>query len=156
MKPISTLFSVLKTRSTYDASAESAPVPAICAIGVLATSIDLLTLRWLLAHNSNRFIAVTVAYALSVAVHFTLNKYLSFRNFERDIHRQLPRYFLVIAGSYVLTVGCVEIGVRLFALNAMVSKVFSIAFVFPLSFLAHRSFTFDRRLRSDAQPEDPI
>lgn len=117
---------------------------AICytAVGLVAAIVDLGTLRILLLLHAFLSAAVTGGYAASTCVHFTLNKYLSFRSFGRNIPQQAATYIAVILVVWAATLLSVEVLVRLLHMNAIIAKLISIPVVVPVSFLGHRHLTF--------------
>lgn len=92
-------------------------------IGGLGVAVDLLSLAALLRVHVLLVPAVTLAFAASVAVHFTLNKYYNFRNHDRPIARQAGTYLVVASSVWLLTVLWIEFFVRYFGVSVMVAKV---------------------------------
>jgi len=122
-------------------------------VGVLSLGADLFTLRLLLTLDVPRYVAVTGAFFLSIVVHFTLNKYVSFQNFDKNVHYQMGKYLGVVGLCYALTIVCIAIGVSTFSLSTMAAKLLSVLIVYPVSFTAHRYFTFRQATLPESAPE---
>ena len=87
-------------------------------------------------------VATTTSFLLAIAAHFTLNRFLNFRNFERTIVEQARTYVMVAAAALLIQNVAVLVGVYAFHLMPLVAKVVGIAINVPIGFLGHRYLTF--------------
>jgi putative flippase GtrA len=110
-------------------------------IGGVATCVDLGTFVLLLHERWPLLAVITVAYALAVATHFSLNKYANFRAHDRPVQHQAANYAIVTAICYATTTAIVKSAVA-FGLTPLLGKVIAIAFNVPIAFLGHRYLTF--------------
>jgi putative flippase GtrA len=91
-------------------------------------------------------VAVTVAYALALLVHFTLNR-LNFGAFGRPFQQQLARYGMLALVQYVQTLLVVGIA-RHYGLSTVEGKIIAVAIGVPLGFLWLKYLTFGASRRS--------
>lgn len=91
------------------------------------------------------FIAFTASYVVAVAVQFLLNKYWSFSNFDRALHRQVPVYAAITALNYVLMIAVEEAAIHVFGVSALVAYLISVPINVPVGYLANRYVTFGKR-----------
>lgn len=117
------------------------------SIGFFVMLIDLGLFRLFLIQNLYRPIAASIAYLTAITVHFFLNKFFNFKNFDRSTFKQMQTYAIVAAFCWLATVSVIEIGVRVFGLGEMFSKFVAILVNIPLSYLGHRYFTFSSGIR---------
>lgn len=103
--------------------------------------------------------AATASYLAGVLVHFTLNRWLNFRNFERGLHAQARTYAAIVFFQYLLTLAIIEGGVHLVNLSPLAAKIIAVAVNIPIGFIAHRYVTFAggivarfRSLRGEHRP----
>jgi putative flippase GtrA len=92
-------------------------------------------------------VAASVAYVLGVSTHFTLNRYLNFRNFERAIHAQARTFTVIVLLSWALTIGIIMLGTHL-GCGAIVAKVIAVIVNLPAGYIAHRYLTFGKGMRA--------
>jgi len=94
------------------------------------------------------WLGTSIAFTVAAVVHFLLNKYLTFRAFDRTFVKQARTYLILQIPSLLLTAAIVEgctVGLH-FA--PLVSKIISIAVNVPLGFLGHRYLTFGGGIRA--------
>jgi putative flippase GtrA len=111
-------------------------------IGGIASLMDLALLWAFLRAGIHLATAVTLAYAIPAVLHFSLNKFANFRIHTRETHRQALTYVAVTILCWLATIAIVEMGVVIFRLPPLVSKLFAIVINAPLGFLGHRYLTF--------------
>jgi putative flippase GtrA len=92
--------------------------------------------------------AVIVSYLLGVIVHFSLNKYWNFRDYQRTVVQQARTYALIAAGQLITTLAIVEAGVHLAKISPLESKILAVFINVPLFFFAHKHMTFGPGIRS--------
>ncbi len=91
--------------------------------------------------------ATTISYGLAVTAHFTLNKFLNFRNFERSTLSQFRTYGVVVVFLWIISMLLIEVGVRAFGLLPMQAKILAIAVNIPTGYVANRYLTFGGGIR---------
>jgi putative flippase GtrA len=87
-------------------------------------------------------IATSASFLLAIMTHFTLNRFLNFRNFERTIVDQARTYVVVASVALVIQNAAVLTGVYLFHLVPLLAKIIGIAINLPIGFVGHRYLTF--------------
>ena len=112
------------------------------AIGGFVFCVDVATFQALLRAGWILPAATSLSFTLAIATHFTLNRFLNFRNFERTIVQQLGTYLIVAAVALLIQNGAVLSGVYLLGWPPLLAKIAGIAINVPLGFLGHRYLTF--------------
>ena len=112
------------------------------AIGGFVFCVDVATFQALLRAGLILPAATSLSFLLAMATHFTLNRFLNFRNFERTIVQQLGTYLIVAAVALLIQNGAVLSGVYLLGWPPLLAKIAGIAINLPFSFLGHRYLTF--------------
>jgi putative flippase GtrA len=121
---------------------------AYVAIGALATGLDV-ALFWAFVHvHAAVAVAVTLAFFMATAVQFFLNRHLAFAAFDRPAASQARTYVLVVVASWLVALGVVEAGVRLFGFAPLVSKAISIPPSALVGFLGSRYLAFGPGVRA--------
>ena len=87
-------------------------------------------------------LATATSYLLAVVTHFTLNRYLNFRNFDRTIVQQAGTYVVIAALCGAIQLAVVNAGVYWAGLPHDAAKVLAVALNVPIGFLGHRYLTF--------------
>ena len=129
-------------RSIFDSPRSVQQFITYIVIGALAVGVDFGTLAFLLRTHIAVALAVSIAFFASVVVHFTLNKYYNFRNFDRPVHQQARTYLLVATIVWLFTLGWVEFFVRYFGTPVLVAKVLNMPVTVVIGYLATRFLTF--------------
>lgn len=111
-------------------------------IGAIGVGVDLGCFVALLRIHTALAIAVSLAFLASVVVHFTLNKYLNFRNFDRPLLHQARTYLLVATFVWLFTLGWVEFFVRFFGIGALLAKISVMPLNVIIGYVATRYLTF--------------
>jgi putative flippase GtrA len=114
------------------------------AFGLLGLGIDV-TLLWLLLRfvMTDRAVAVTIAFAVTYGVNFTLNRFFSFAA-HAPVSGQLARFVPQVAADYLLTLASVEALAGL-GLTIVVARILAGGTNAVLNYLAYRFWTFGRR-----------
>jgi putative flippase GtrA len=127
-------------------------------IGGFVFCLDVGSFQALVRAGLFRPLATTLSFLLAVSTHFTLNRFVNFRRFERSVLDQARTYAVVAGVSLLLQIAIVEAGVRLLGLPPIVAKIIAVAINIPIGFLGHRYLTFGegiavavRRLRARSQ-----
>ena len=114
------------------------------AVGLLGLGLDVTLLALLLRWTPvARPLAVTLAFAATYAVNFTLNRYFSF-GAHGSVRGQLLRFAPQVTADYLLTLGSVEALTGL-GLGVLVARVLAGGTNAALNYLAYRFWTFRRR-----------
>ena len=111
-------------------------------VGVAGTLVDFALFWALIAAHAWPWTAVTIAYMLSTAMQFVLNRRYSFLAFEGRVILQARNYAIVSVAQLLLTLALVEIGIQTFGLVPLVAKATSIPFTALGGFLGSRYFAF--------------
>lgn len=112
------------------------------AIGGVCFAIDFSILRSLLFGRTMPWaLAATIAFVLANGVHFVLNKWLNFRNHDRELHEQFGTYVGVLAVCLAITIATIGV-LGHFGVAALTAKVVAIIINVPVGFLGHRYLTF--------------
>jgi putative flippase GtrA len=112
------------------------------AIGSLAVTVDVVLFRVFAGARWTPELAAVASGLASMAVHFTLNKYVNFRSHARPLRAQLGTYCAVTSVWWIVTIGVVAILTRGAALPPVAAKLIAVAINFPLGFVLQRQFTF--------------
>lgn len=110
-------------------------------VGALVFGIDFGAL-WLFKQFVPRLVAVSLAYFLAVAVHFSLNKWWVFRAQANVRGMEVARYVFTVFVCWLCTVGGVWLALRFATNNVFVAKLLAIPPATLLSFLLMRRFVF--------------
>ena len=116
-------------------------------IGSTVFCIDVGSFQILIRLGALLVVAVTLSYLIGITTHFTLNKYLNFRVFERSVAHQARTYFVIAIAQLPITIAIVEAGVHIAKLTPLEAKILAVAMNIPLSFLAHKYLTFGAGIR---------
>jgi putative flippase GtrA len=114
------------------------------AIGAFVFCIDVATFAAFVDAHLILPAATSLSFGIATATHFTLNRVLNFRNFERTIVQQLGTYLIVAAICLAIQNAAVLVGVHLLLMPPLLAKIAGIAINIPIGFLGHRYLTFDR------------
>lgn len=112
------------------------------AIGATVFCIDIGSFQGLLVLHVHTLLAASIAYALAIGSHFTLNRYLNFRNFERSIAHQFGTYTIVAVSTWLVTLAVIWIGTSVLHAPPLIAKLCAVIINLPIGFLGHRHFTF--------------
>jgi putative flippase GtrA len=111
------------------------------AIGGFVFMLNLAALSWLLHVHAPYWLAFGVAFVVSLAAHFTLNRFLNFRNFERTIVQQAGTYSAVAAICFLVQVTVGPLALRM-GLPPLFALAIAVGLNVPIGFLGHRYLTF--------------
>lgn len=112
-------------------------------VGVLAATVNFgsFTVLWKVV-GLNYQVAVSVAYVLSVLVHFVVNRKLTFQSDHTHFLLQMPRYFTMIFINYLITLGVTRMVVELLHMSPYVGILCSIGVTINVSYLMLRYWVF--------------
>jgi putative flippase GtrA len=113
------------------------------SIGGFVTLLDFGTFTLLLRAGWPLLGVITGSWAIAVAAHFSLNKYVNFRSHDRPTHHQLVTYGVVAFTAWLTTTAIVKSAVALGA-SPLAGKAIAILFNVPIGFFGHRYLTFGR------------
>jgi putative flippase GtrA len=120
---------------------------AYVIIGVLTQIVDLAFFSLLAWHRVPVELASTFSISVATSLHFTLNKYANFRNYDRHVGAQLRTYLALAAVSFCLQIAIVSVLTRFLHFSPLIAKVVTNGSNFPLNYLAHRYLTFGAGIR---------
>ncbi|HEY0455677.1 MAG TPA: GtrA family protein [Verrucomicrobiae bacterium] len=109
--------------------------------GGVVFCVDVL-LVWAFSRWFAPTVAVTLAYALAVALHFCLNKWWVFGSFERAMGREIWRYLIVVFACWACTISIVQIVMAWIYPNVVIAKILAVPPSTLLGYLLMRSFVF--------------
>lgn len=113
-------------------------------VGGFSALINISTFKVILLVLGREYLtlATTVAYVLSVGVHFFGNQRFTFRSNIQDTRSQIKKYLLMVMINYLMTIMIVTLFTQFFLLSPTASLVIAIISTFMLSFLLSRHFVF--------------
>lgn len=111
------------------------------SISCTALVLDLVT-YWIMIQYVVVPLALASGFVVSIATHFTLNKYVTFRSHDRPVVVQLRNYLIVTGILYVVALAVVESGIHYFRLSEMAAKLVSVPITIPFGYLANKYLIF--------------
>lgn len=90
----------------------------------------------------NYKISISIAYIISILVHFTMNRKVTFQHHEKNIHRQLPKYSAMVLINYLITMLVVHIIVIDFNLSPYFGVIFGIGLTVLSGYLMSKYWVF--------------
>jgi putative flippase GtrA len=117
------------------------------SIGGFVQVVDIGFFRTFLYLRTVPEVAATVAGAIAMVVHFSLNKYVNFRNHDRPVYRQAGTYLAVGVVWWIVTLAIISTLTRIFGVPPLYAKLVAVAVNFPVGYLAHRYLTFGKGIR---------
>lgn len=117
-------------------------------IGGIVFVVDVGAFQLLLLFHTYVPLATTLSYGSAVVVHFTLNKFFNFKNFERSTLRQFRTYLLVVAVCWLITVLIIQIGIGRLGLTPLQAKLIAVVLNIPIGFVCHKYLTFGAGVRT--------
>jgi putative flippase GtrA len=111
------------------------------AIGGFVFCLNYAALRALLHAHMSAWLASGVAFLVSLVAHFTLNRFLNFRNFQRTVVQQAGTYSAVAALCGVVQITVVPLALK-FGLSQLFALAIAVGLNVPIGFLGHRYLTF--------------
>ncbi|MCD6038602.1 MAG: GtrA family protein [Gammaproteobacteria bacterium] len=114
-------------------------------VGTLSAAVNFssFTLLWKLV-GLNYQIALSVAYVLSVTVHFIANRCLTFQSHHIHFLLQMPRYLTMIFINYLITLGITRTVVELLHVTPYLGLLLAIGVTMNTSYLMLRYWVFPR------------
>jgi putative flippase GtrA len=113
-------------------------------VGLISAIVNFssFTILWKLA-GLNYQVAVSIAFALSVLVHFTANRNVTFRNSDdSSIKRQVPKYALMVTTNYLITMCVMYIVVEVLKLSPFIGLLCSIGCTVGVGYCLSRFWVF--------------
>ena len=127
-------------------------------IGGFSFALNYAVLQTLLHLHAAEWAAWATAFLASLVAHFTLNRFLNFRNFERTIVQQAGTYAVVAGLCGIVQIALGPLLLRVLPaskLSSLIALAIVVAVNVPVGFLGHRYLTFGagiaatlRRLRA--------
>jgi len=120
-------------------------------VGGLGAAVQFASL-WLLKEFLPVRLAYTIAFVLSVATHYSLNRFWALRSVRRDSFQQFLEYLATVGVSYVISFVCFNLCYGPLHLGPMVSTAFAIPPSTGLTFLLLNYRVFHHREEPDQAP----
>jgi putative flippase GtrA len=118
-------------------------------VGALSATVNLASFAFLWQYcGLNYQIAVSIAYTLSVALHFVANRKLTFQSDHTYFLLQMPRYFTMLFINYLITLGITRLVVETLHLTPYLGIVLSIGVTMNVSYLMLRYWVFPRIIKN--------
>jgi putative flippase GtrA len=117
------------------------------AIGGLTQVVDIGLFLMLTRLHALVELAASLSIAAATVVHFSLNKYLNFRNHQRPLTHQIGTYLALGTLSLAFQVSLISLLTRLLFVDPLLAKIIALVINFPLGFLGHRYLTFGAGIR---------
>lgn len=118
-------------------------------IGTISALVNLgsFGLLWEFA-GINYKLAVSVAYILSVIVHFSANRCIAFERRDKHFIHQMPRYLSMIFINYCITLMVTRFVVEVLSLTPYLGIVLSIGITINISYFMLRYWVFPKVVRA--------
>jgi len=114
-------------------------------VGTLAAAVNFASFTFLWKFISlNYQIALSVAYILSVIVHFVANRWLTFQSHRTHFLLQMPRYLTMIFINYLITLGVTRVVVEILHMTPYLGILFAIGVTINTSYFMLRYWVFPR------------
>lgn len=110
------------------------------AAGGTATIINYTLFAFLYWAGLNYLLASALGYVSGIAVSYTINKFIVFRESTRPAH-QFLRYTAIYLVALGVQLGLLELGVRL-GLDPLIANALALAIVVIMNFFVIRRFVF--------------
>lgn len=112
------------------------------AVGLVNTAIGLAAIYALMFFlDVSPSVANAIGYAIGVALSYALNRVWTFGS-NRSFSQELPKYFLVVAISYLLNLGLVLIAISSFSINPYLAQLLGVGIYTVFVFFGCRWFVF--------------
>lgn len=86
--------------------------------------------------------SVSIAYILSVVVHFIGNRYLTFQSYHQHSFSQIKRYIVLLLINYCLTLAIVTTSVAFLHVSPYIGIALAIAFTVGIGFIISKTYVF--------------
>lgn len=118
-----------------------------CVVGgtVAAFNLGLLTL---FAMHFRPNVSFLLAYLPSIALHFALNKWWTFRCERNDVHRQLAQYLLVVGLNFLINFTLYNAALQWLTTNALIANFLALPVSMATGYLLFRRHVFLTPARS--------
>jgi len=113
------------------------------SVGTLAALVNLgsFSFFWKFLHLDYK-IAVSIAYILSVLVHFFANRQFTFKAHTTEVRHQLQRYIVMLGTNYLFTLLIVFFVVEILAFSPYAGIVCAIGFNVTINYMMSRFWIF--------------
>lgn len=120
------------------------PILGYAVAGAAGVCVYGIVLSALVHMHVPAIVSFTVSWGCGIALQFLMNRYWSFRAFDRPIRRQVVEYVAIALLNYVLMLAIEEFGMRVLNLSALAAFGLTIPVNTPIAYLANRHLTFRR------------
>lgn len=122
-------------------------------IGIISATVNLgsfgIMWKWI---GMNYQLAVSIAYILSVIVHFSANRCIAFERRDKHFVRQLPRYFATLFVSFCVTLIVTRFVVEVLSWTPYLGIVMSIGITININYLMLRYWVFPKTAKATSGP----
>ena len=87
-------------------------------------------------------LSVSVSYLTAVTFHFLSNRFFTFQARNANIFRHLIKYIIVVCINYVITIGVVDVCVKILSLSPYIGVMAAIAITVMTGFLFLKYWVF--------------
>jgi len=121
-----------------------ASILVFLGVGTFSAVVNLLSFGffWHYAHL-NYQVSVSIAYVLSVLVHFILNRYVTFGDYSTTFLPQIQRYLIMLATNYLITLLIVQLVVELLHFSPYAGIIGAIGCTVSISYFMSRFWIFN-------------
>jgi len=109
-------------------------VTALVYLGLMALLLNVVGL--------NYRVCVSVAYVGAIALHFSLNRHVTFRSADGNIFPQAWRYLAMVAINYVVTLAIVSYVVEVLNHSAFIGAISALVATIVVGYIVSRSWVF--------------
>lgn len=112
-------------------------------VGALSAIVNFasFSLLWKI-FSINYQIAVSIAYILSVIVHFTSNRTITFKSYRENALQQIKKYLVLIVINYIITLMTLHIAVMILNLSPFLGIIFAIGLTVCTGYLISQFWVF--------------
>jgi len=111
-------------------------------VGISTVALDFLLLILLRSKFSSGLLsAVSIAYWISIAYNFSINRYWSFEASEGMVPRQLFLYGLLLIFNYSVTLGVIW-GIESVGISEYIAKLVALSFTITWTYIFYKKIIF--------------
>jgi putative flippase GtrA len=118
-------------------------------VGICSICIYFLTFSLLWKYFGFHYqIAVTIAYFLTVVIHFTANRQVTFKSKDKKLTQQICRYSITTTINYFITLIIIHTSVKQLHYSPYIGIIAAISITLGFGFLMARFWIFPTRANS--------
>jgi len=113
-------------------------------VGLVSAGVNFFSFYLILSLvGASYIVASTIAYILSVVIHFLGNRSFTFRVDHLDLTPQLKKYLVLLAINYCVTIMAVSTTVEICHLSPYLGTIIAIALTVGVGFLLSKRWVFN-------------